>query len=68
MAGTDRQAFIPCVMFANVGPVGIPLTVLAFGEAGLVPAVLLLVLSNIRHFTVGVWLMNGKADLRSVVF
>lgn len=67
MAGTDRQAFLPCVMFGNVGPVGIPLTVLAFGEAGLVPAVLLLVLSNILHFTVGVWLISGKADLRSVL-
>ena len=66
LAGADRQAFLPCVMFGNVGPVGLPLTVLAFGEAGLVPAVLLLVLSNILHFTVGVWIMSGKAELRSV--
>ena len=27
---------------------------------------LLLVLSNILHFTVGVWIMSGKADLRSI--
>ena len=66
IAGTDRQAFLPCVMFGNVGPVGIPLTVLAFGDAGLVPAVLLLVLSNILHFTVGVWIMSGRADFKSV--
>jgi predicted permease len=67
LAGVDRRAFLPCVMFGNVGPVGIPLTVLAFGPAGLAPAVLLLVLSNILHFTVGVWLMSGRADLKSVV-
>ena len=66
LAGAEKQAFLPCIMFGNVGPVGLPLTVLAFGEAGLVPAVLLLVLSNILHFTVGVWIMSGKADLKSV--
>jgi hypothetical protein len=67
VAGADRRAFLPCVMFGNVGPLGIPLTVLAFGEAALAPAVLLLVLSNILHFTVGVWIMSGRADLKSVV-
>lgn len=67
IAGADKKGFLPCVMFGNVGPIGIPLTVLAFGEDGLVPAVLLLVLSNILHFTVGVWIMSGKADLKSVL-
>lgn len=66
-AGTDSRAFVPCVMFGNVGPIGLPLTVLAFGQAALAPAVLLLVLSNILHFTVGVWVMSGRADLKSVV-
>ncbi len=67
LAGVDGRAFLPCVMFGNVGPIGIPLTVLAFGQPGLAPAVLLLVLSNILHFTAGVWIMSGRADLRSVV-
>ena len=66
-AGVDGRAFLPCVMFGNVGPIGIPLTVLAFGQPGIAPAVLLLVLSNILHFTVSVWTMSGRADLRSVV-
>lgn len=66
IAGVDRRAFLPCVMFGNVGPLGIPLTVLAFGQPALAPAVLLLVLSNILHFTVGVWIMSGRADLKSV--
>ncbi|MDQ3560309.1 MAG: AEC family transporter [Pseudomonadota bacterium] len=67
IAGVETRAFLPCVMFGNVGPVGIPLTVLAFGQAGLAPAVLLLVLSNILHFTVGIWVMSGRADLKSVL-
>ncbi len=67
MAGVESRAFLPCVMFGNVGPVGIPLTVLAFGQSGLAPAVLLLVLSNILQFTVGIWVMSGRADLKSVL-
>ena len=62
-AGADPRAFLPTVMFGNVGPIGIPITLLAFGPDGLAPALLLLVLSNVLHFTVGVRLMSGHADL-----
>lgn len=65
-SGTGWRALLPCVMFGNVGPVGIPMTVLAYGQAGLGPAVLLLVLSNILHFTVGTWLMSGRMQAKSV--
>jgi predicted permease len=67
MSKTDPQAFLPTVMFGNVGPVGVPVTVLAFGQEGLAPALLLLVISNVLHFTVGVRIMSGKADFRSVL-
>jgi len=49
-------------MFGNVGPIGIPLTVLAFGPAGLEPAILLLVASNILHFSIGVGIMSGRIE------
>ncbi len=52
-SGASVRAFLPCVMFTNVGPVGIPLIVLAYGPEGLAPAVVLLVISNLLHFTVG---------------
>ncbi|MDI1339255.1 AEC family transporter [Polaromonas sp.] len=65
-SGTGWRALLPCAMFGNVGPVGIPMTVLAYGQAGLGPAVLLLVLSNILHFTVGAWVMSGRMEARSV--
>lgn len=63
----DPRAMLPTVMFANVGPVGLPATVLAFGQEGLAAALLLLVTSNILHFTVGVWIMSGRADFRSLL-
>jgi predicted permease len=67
MSKTDPMAFLPTVMFGNVGPVGVPVTVLAFGPEGLAPALLLLVISNVLHFTVGVRIMSGKPDFRSVL-
>lgn len=64
--GSTWRAVLPCVMFTNVGPVGIPLVVLAYGPTGLAPAVILLVLSNILQFTLGVGLMSGRVDWRMV--
>lgn len=60
--GTDPRALAPTVMFGNVGPVGLPVSMLAFGTEGLAPALLLLVLSNLLHFTLGARLMSGRAD------
>jgi len=65
-SGASKQAFLPCVMFTNVGPVGIPLIALAYGPEGVAPAVVLLVLSNLLHFTLGAGVMSGKVDWRMV--
>lgn len=65
-SGASARAFLPCVMFTNVGPVGIPLIVLAYGPEGLAPAVVLLVISNVLHFTVGAGVMSGRVDWRMV--
>jgi predicted permease len=65
-SGCSRQAFLPCAMFTNVGPVGIPLIVLAYGPQGMPTAVVLLVISNLLHFTLGFSLMSGRMDWRMV--
>lgn len=65
-SGASRQAFLPCAMFTNVGPVGIPLIALAYGPEGVAPAVVLLVISNVLHFTLGASVMSGKVDWRMV--
>jgi predicted permease len=66
ISGASRQAFLPCAMFTNVGPIGIPLIALAYGPEGVATAVVLLVISNILHFTLGAAVMSGKADWRMV--
>jgi predicted permease len=65
-SGASPQAFLPCAMFTNVGPIGIPLIALAYGPEGLASAVVLLVISNILHFTVGAGIMSGKVDWHMV--
>ena len=65
-SGASVQAFLPCAMFTNVGPIGIPLIALAYGPEGMAPAVVLLVISNILHFTLGAGVMSGKVDWRMV--
>jgi len=62
--GTDKKALLPSVMLVNVGPIGIPLVVLAFGQDYLGLAVLFMVLSNVYHFSIGVSLMSGKFDIK----
>ena len=65
-SGASVQAFLPCAMFTNVGPIAIPLIALAYGPEGMAPAVVLLVISNILHFTLGAGVMSGKVDWRMV--
>ena len=65
-SGATQQAFLPCAMFTNVGPIGIPLIALAYGSEGMATAVVLLVISNILHFTLGAGVMSGKVDWRMV--
>jgi len=65
-SGTNAKALLPVVMFGSVGPVGIPLTYLAFGTEGLAPAVLLLVFSNVLQFSAGVGIMSGRVDAKLI--
>ena len=37
-SGASLQAFLPCAMFTNVGPIGIPLIALAYGQRAIVIA------------------------------
>jgi predicted permease len=65
-SGASLQAFLPCAVFTNVGPIGIPLIALAYGPEGMATAVVLLVISNVLHFTLGTGVMSGKVDWRMV--
>ena len=50
----ETRVVIPPIMFNNSGNLGIPLMVFAFGESVLPLAVLLFIVENTLHFTLGV--------------
>lgn len=57
----DPRTFVPPMMFNNCGNMGLPLAVLAFGEAGFGPMVALFTISNLLHFTLGAWIIDHHA-------
>ncbi len=66
-AGVSPRAFVPTLAIGNLGPVGLPVTLLALGPDALTPALLLLVWVNAIHFTLGVGIMSGKPDFISML-
>lgn len=61
--GVQPKTFLPPMMFNNSGNLGIPLMVLAFGEAALPAAVVLFLVENVLHFSVGAYIMDHKTRL-----
>ncbi len=58
--GYQARTFVPPMMFTNSGNMGLPLAVLAFGEQALPAAVVLFLVENFLHFSVGNALLEGR--------
>lgn len=65
--GMAWRTFAPPIMFNNSGNLGLPLAVLAFGETALAPAIVLFVISNFLHFSVGTYLLDHQARLSDLL-
>ena len=63
----DIRTFLPPMMFNNCGNLGLPLALLAFGDAGLAPAIVLLIVTNLLYFSFGIYLVNRQMHWRSVL-
>jgi predicted permease len=63
----DWKTFVPPMMFTNSGNMGIPILLLAFGEAALPAAIVLFLVENTLHFTVGMYMVNHRANLWNVL-
>lgn len=61
--GASAKTFLPPMMFNNTGNMGIPLLVLAFGEAALPAAVTLFITVNLLHFTFGLYFLDRNTKL-----
>lgn len=59
----DARTFVPPMMFNNSGNMGIPLIVLAFGEAALGAAIILFLVEMVLHFSMGPYLLAHRMRL-----
>ena len=61
--GFQQKTFLPPMMFNNSGNMGLPLTLFAFGEKALPAAVVLFIIENTLHFSVGMKIINRSYSL-----
>lgn len=62
----DWRVAALCLSFRNAGNIGLPLAVLAFGEAALPAATVVFLSANLIHFLITASLLTGSSDLRAV--
>ena len=59
----NPKTFLPPMMFNNSGNMGLPLLVLAFGEAALPAAVVLFIGEMLLHFSVGLHMLDPHTSI-----
>ena len=62
LLGYADRVFLPPMMFNNSGNMGLPLALFAFGEAALPAAMILFLVENTLHFTVGNAMLTGHVN------
>jgi len=63
LVGVAPKTLVPPMLFNNSGNIGLPLAVLAWGEAALPGAVILFMVENTLHFSLGARLLDPHARL-----
>ena len=63
LLGSQPKTLVPPMMFNNSGNIGLPLAVLAWGEDALPAAVILFMVENTLHFSLGARLLDPHARL-----
>ena len=59
----QEKTLLPPLMFNNSGNMGLPLMLLAFGEAAMPAAIALFLIENFLHFSFGAWLLDHRVRL-----
>lgn len=67
MMGINWKTFVPPIMFRNSGNMGLPLFLFTFGDAFMPAAVMLFIIENTLHFTVGLLMLNPRTHLLKVL-
>jgi hypothetical protein len=67
LVAVQPRTLVPPMMFLNSGNMGLPLAVLAFGEHALAAAVVLFLVENLLHFTLGIRLLDRDSHPLAVL-
>lgn len=65
--GADYRTFVPPMMFNNSGNMGLPLALLAFGDAALPAAIVLFVVEMALHFSLGAYILDHRTRFTSML-
>lgn len=65
--GLGWKIFVPPMMFRNSGNLGLPLLLFAFGEEALPAAVILFIVENTLHFSIGMKLLNPLGSVMALL-
>ncbi len=63
----EVKTFVPPMMFNNSGNMGLPLMLFAFGEQALPAAIVLFIIENTLHFSVGMKMLSRSSSLLSLL-
>ncbi len=63
LCGVPAKTLVPPMLFNNSSNIGLPLAVLAWGEAALPAAVILFMVENTLHFSFGAKLLDPKTRI-----
>ena len=61
------KTFLPPMMFNNSGNMGLPLALFAFGEKALPAAVVLFIIENTLHFSVGIKMLDSRSSIIGIL-
>ena len=62
LRGMAQRDFLLPLVSANTGNMGLPLCLFAFGEQGLIYAIVIFATMVVLQFTFGLWLVSGEAS------
>lgn len=65
--GMRTDVFVAPMVFGNTGNLGLPLALFAFGQVGLGYAVVILAVTSVLAFSLGIWLVSGGGNPVKVV-
>ena len=61
------RTLCPTIMFGNAGNLGLPLILLSFGEQALATAVVIFVITNFLHVSIGSYLMGRETNFLEII-